>query len=161
MSSRKDAPQGLPSLPDLPTLPDMPGLPSSLKSVNLSLDPDAHKPRANPLDSVDYEDNIEADSEKEVSATLQAFKDRAAREKERFDLVTDSEYWVALCFQSRGEKTAFLSALDLLKEGDKYLDGRLLADKLGITLPEEVVPYNTSDKVDPKLTPLARGKPKR
>ena len=61
----------------------------------------ARNPIADPLAKVEYVGSVEADSKAEVSAVLQAFKDRAKAEQKRFDLATDSEYWVVLCFQSR------------------------------------------------------------
>src|SRR5688572_4184522 len=67
--------------------------------------------------------NAEADSQTEMSELLQGFKARAAREDKRFIDATDSEFWVALCFQTRAQKEEFIAALGLLAQGDKYLDG--------------------------------------
>lgn len=92
----------------------------------------------------------------EVSATLQAFKDRAKKEQERFELATDSEYWFAVCFQTRAQKEHFLKAVQLLQAGDKYIDGRLLAKRMGIELPPANVPYNVSAKPDAKLAAMVR-----
>jgi hypothetical protein len=50
------------------------------------------------------------------------FRERAAREEERFRLATDSEYWVALCFRTPDGATAFASALGLTSHG-RYVPG--------------------------------------
>lgn len=110
-----------------------------------------------PLAAVEYTGDAEVDSKAELTELQQAFRDRKKNEARRFELATDSEYWVALCFQTRAQKETFLKALKLIQYGDKYLDGRLLAEKMGITLTEEEMPYNTSAKVDKKLSTLAGG----
>ena len=65
---------------------------------------------------------------------LEAFKARAKAETERRQTATDSEYWVALCFETREQKEEFLEKIGMLAEGDKYVDGLELAKKLGLTL---------------------------
>ncbi len=44
----------------------------------------------------------------------------------------------------------------LLQAGDKYIDGALLAKRMGIELPPAQVPYNVSAKVDAKYAALVR-----
>ena len=92
--------------------------------------------------------NPELDSSADLDAVQQGFRNRAKQESDRFALATDSEYWAAICFQTREQKEAFLSALKLLEFGDKYLDGRLVAERLGIKLPESQVPYKPEPKLD-------------
>lgn len=112
---------------------------------------------ADPIGELDY-DNLsnEEVAVKETSAVLEAFKARAKAEQERFALATDSEYWVGLCFQTREQKVAFLTATGLLKHGDKYIDGQHLAKVMGVTLPGADVPYNVSAKVDPKWAAMVK-----
>lgn len=93
--------------------------------------------------------DIEVDTRADLDALSEGFRARARAEAKRFELATDSEYWCCLCFQTREQKEAFLGALNLLLHGDKYIDGRVVAKQLGITLPAADVPYNTSAKVDP------------
>lgn len=95
----------------------------------------------------------EESSKRELSELEAAFKRRAEAEQERFMLATDSEYWVAICFQSRDQKEQFLRALDLIRHGDKYLDGWTVAKKLGVQLDRADVPYNTG-KGDARLDQL-------
>lgn len=92
----------------------------------------------------------EADDAAMLSAVQSGFRERAKREDERFFLATDSEYWICVCFQTREQKEAFLSEMNWLRFGDKYLDGQLVANELGVTLPRADVPYNTSASVDRK-----------
>ncbi|WP_367429672.1 hypothetical protein [Snodgrassella alvi] len=62
--------------------------------------------------------------------------------------VTDSEYWCAVCFQTREQLMAFLKVLDIPAKENKYVDGLVLAQKLGITLPPAEVRFRLSDHVD-------------
>lgn len=89
---------------------------------------------ADPLASVEYEGKIEPDSKKETSAILEAFKARAKQEAKRMRDATDSEYWFAVCFGNREEKEQFLHAINMIAHGDKYIDGRKLAEAMGINL---------------------------
>lgn len=110
-----------------------------------------------PIGELDY-DNLtnEQVAVKETSAVLEAFKARAKAEQARFALATDTEYWVGLCFQTREQKEHFLREAKLLQHGDKYIDGALLAKRMGITLPVAEVPYNVSAKVDKKFAALVK-----
>lgn len=118
--------------------------------------PDALDPN-DPIGALDY-DNLsnEEVAVKETSAVLQAFIARSKAEQARFLLATDSEYWVGLCFQTREQKEHFLREAKLIQHGDKYIDGALLAKRMGITLPPAAVPYNISAKVDAKYAALVK-----
>ena len=116
-------------------------------------------------DDEDEADDLEGLDPEQVATRVlseaeQAFKDRAQAEARRFELATDSEYWVAMGFQSRRQKEQFLSALreklGLADDGDKYLDGWEVAKALGIHLDREEVPYNTSARQDKKWLSLTR-----
>ena len=51
---------------------------------------------------------------------------------------TDTEFWFAVCFQSRDQKDAFLLATGWMEQtgdSDKYLDGQKLAQALNVKLP--------------------------
>lgn len=90
------------------------------------------------------------DTRDELTALQAGFRQRAKDEGKRFMEATDSEYWCCLCFQTREQKEAFLTALQLIQFGDKYLDGQLVAKQLGVPIPAADVPFNTGSKVDPK-----------
>lgn len=162
MSSRKNTKQRPDD--DVGDLADLEGLGGGLDDLgdgddlaHLGEAADDERHPDDPIPDLDYENMTnEAVAVAETSAVLEAFKARAQREKERFRLATDSEYWVAVCFQTREQKEHFLQVTKLLKAGDKYIDGALVAKVLGITLPPADVPYNTSAKVDKKLAALVK-----
>lgn len=113
-----------------------------------------------PLGHIDYENITNEEAVKqETSAVLEAFKARAKKEQERFALATDTEYWVGLCFQTREQKEVFLRAVGLLQAGDKYIDGRLLAKRMGVELPDANVPYNVSARPDAKFAAMVLDQP--
>ena len=109
-----------------------------------------------PLAAVVYTGNVEVDAKAEVSALLQAFRDRAKKEQDRRMAATDSEFWFAVCFETRAQKDEFLSKLGLIAHvhGDKYIDGSVLAAKLGITLTPVDVSYR-EPRIDPKFASLS------
>jgi hypothetical protein len=74
----------------------------------------------------------------EMNAILQGFKSRSEREDQRVLDATDSEYWVALCFQTREQKEEFLTKLRLIDLGDKYIDGMKAAKVLGVKLESRI-----------------------
>jgi hypothetical protein len=78
----------------------------------------------------------------------QGFKDRAQAEAARFKAVTDSEYWVCLCFQTRAQAEEFAAKLGL-PQGQKYADGRSAAERLGIQI-------DSPDPVWPKMRSLGK-----
>ena len=100
------------------------------------------------VDIPDQTGDAEADSAADLDAVQEGFRKRAQDEGKRFALATDTEYWSCICFQTREQKEAFLAAIGVLKHGDKYLDGALVAKALGIDLPPADVPYNTSARRD-------------
>jgi hypothetical protein len=85
-------------------------------------------------DRVETTGDLEKDSEAELTQLQQDFRDRAAREDERFRLATDSEFWFAVCFRSREDKKKFLAASGLIEQGDKYLDGYVVAEILNVDI---------------------------
>lgn len=91
----------------------------------------------------------------EVSDLLAGFKERAANETERFDDATDSEYWFCICFQTRDQKDEFLTKVGWMEIGDKYLDGMLVAEVMGIKLEARIPPMPRADNVDRRLSMLA------
>jgi hypothetical protein len=92
-------------------------------------------PEPDPLAEVDYTGDLETDARAELDELHRGFRDRAAKEDERFMLATDSEYWFCVCFKSRQDKDAFLAAAGLVVIGDKYLDGYATARTLGVPMP--------------------------
>lgn len=92
--------------------------------------------------------DIEVDSLADLDAVQRGFRERAKNEDKRFELVVDSEYWFAVCFQSRAQKERFLMAMKWIELGDKYLDGQEVARLMGVDLPAEQVPFQSTGKID-------------
>ena len=90
-------------------------------------------------------EDLEKENGEDISEVLKGFRERAQQEAARFIEVTDSEFFVCVCFQTREQKEEFLQevGLDLERDGDKYIDGMVLAKKLGITLKTKVPPIRT------------------
>ena len=97
------------------------------------LDPDAHRPVPEPEPVGTFAEQAVV----QLTELEQGIKDRKRAERDRFRAATDSEYWFAVCFTSRAQKETFLRAAGLWEHGDKYLDGRLVADRFGIELAGE------------------------
>ena len=92
--------------------------------------------------------NPEIDSKADLDEVQKSFRERIEMENERFQNTTDSEYWFAVCFQTREQKEAFLKAMNLFLIGDKYLDGVEVAKQLGINIPAANINYLPNGKVD-------------
>jgi hypothetical protein len=90
----------------------------------------------------------------EVNEVLAGFKSRAKQENQRLDDVTDSEFWFAMCFQTRAQKDEFLEKAGWEELGDKYLDGMAVAEIMDIKL-ESPIPPMPKTRVDQKLIQLA------
>lgn len=106
-----------------------------------------------PPDMVDFTEpsgDLEKDCLNELNDLQAGFRQRAKQENNRFELATDSEYWFAVCFQTREQKDFFLKEISKISNiyGDKYINGEELAAALNIKLPDSDVPYNTSCKKD-------------
>lgn len=65
---------------------------------------------------------------------IQALREKRKAERDRFREATDTEYWVALCFETRAQKEEFLEKLGIAELGDKYLNGYKVAEKLGVSI---------------------------
>lgn len=98
--------------------------------LNMSLDIDDKEKENIP------EKNVEKKTRDFISEVENSFIKRAKTEKERFDLATDSEYWVCLCFQSREQVEAFIEKSGWGEKTDKYIDGQEVASRLNISLPQ-------------------------
>ena len=82
----------------------------------------------------------------EVDAIAAGFRERRAREAERFELATNSDYWFCVCFATEAQRSAFLESTGWNVLGFRFLDGRDLAQRLGVDLPTDPVwPNATTD----------------
>ncbi|MGO9358064.1 MAG: hypothetical protein ACLP1D_10360 [Xanthobacteraceae bacterium] len=77
----------------------------------------------------------------QAESKLDGFRRRSKAEEERRKEITDSEYWVAFCFESRAQKEEFLGKLGLLDGGDKYVDGLAAAKAMGVAIESPRIPF--------------------
>jgi hypothetical protein len=71
----------------------------------------------------------------------EGFRARAKREAERFELATDTEYWVALCFREAHHPAAFCEAVGVQADENRYVSGHALRAALG-----ELPPRSARDR---------------
>ncbi|WP_242882602.1 hypothetical protein [Actinomadura litoris] len=71
----------------------------------------------------------------------EGFRARAKREAERFELATDTEYWVALCFREAHHPAAFCEAVGVQPDENGYLSGPELRAAVG-----ELAPRSARDR---------------
>lgn len=104
--------------------------------------------------------DAEADSKADLTELQAGFRARAAADVKRKGLATDSEFWGAVCFQTREQRDAFFAAIGAqgLGVGGRYFDGEAIAAKMGITLPTADVPYKAAVKPDPAWVELTKEK---
>ncbi len=111
--------------------------------------------RAPYVDMPEPTGDAEVDSFADLDAVQAGFRRRAKDESARFNEVTDSEYWFAVCFKTRAQREAFLAAIKQSPDG-KYLDGEAIARALGIELPEADVKFHDVSRVDKTWIEFAR-----
>lgn len=94
----------------------------------------------------------DAFAEQQVKAGKRgSFKAKEAKENERRRLALNPNFWCCLVFQSQEQKDAFLKNAGLDGYGMKYLDGRLVAKKFGVPIPEQSVKFQ-GEKEDAAMT---------
>ncbi len=103
-----------------------------------------------PLEDVEYSDDLEASADSEMSEILRQIKERRQADRDRFRVARDPDYFVVLCFQSRDQRNEFLAKSEWGQRDEKYLNGLEICRRLGI----DVQPI--------KIEPLKfRGKPNK
>lgn len=96
-----------------------------------------------------------------VAAKKAEFAAREQRVRAVWQRTTDKSYYFTVVFDAGNQARAFIDALKLqgklMQSGDLYLDGRALADALGIALPEPNYPLVANLK-EPKNSRAKRAK---
>jgi hypothetical protein len=115
-----------------------------MKQFRVSADPEA----------VEAVEDLEAKVERTLTEAEASFHERRKAEEQRMEAATDTEYWVAVCFQTREQRDAFVAGLGLPDTEEKYADGVALAAKVGITLPPGPT-WQTRTKSAAKFAALA------
>jgi len=122
-------------------------------------------PVPDPLAKLPVTGNLESDSLDEQKAMTNAFvsqqekaeaktgyfKGKEKKENARRQLSTDTNFWCCLVFQSEEQKLSFLASAGITELGERYIDGRLAAAKLGVAIAEESVNF-IGEKQDKAMT---------
>lgn len=116
-----------------------------LKAFDPAPDPLSEQPKETPPDE---------STQIELTELQIGFRERMAAEQARFLAVTDASYYFTVCFESGAQATKFLKYFGV--GDDLFVDGRILADKLGIDLPKAELKA-TTNRISPKLAALVKG----
>ena len=110
-----------------------------------------------PLDAVEQTGDVERDSLAElevIQRSVAQVKEVAEMDRRRY--AGDADFWLGAVFQSRRQKEAFLRALPQLPcDEGQYVDGRVLAELLGIELPPVPIPRTPRRRIDRDYAELA------
>jgi len=112
------------------------------------------KAAPDPIDESRYPGELEGDQEAELDMVAEGFRERMKNEAKRFGDATDSSYYFVAVFESPAQAAAFTKALQLPDK--RFIDGRAMADRLGIDLPAGGIKLNPSPRLDPTLSRLVR-----
>lgn len=102
-------------------------IPAKLEAVDL-------KSKSSPLDCLPDLGSNEANCVAELNSVRESFAERARRDQERWNYNCDSDFFSVLVFQTSEQAAAFHAAIGAPAE-EKYINGILLAERLGIELP--------------------------
>lgn len=113
---------------------------SEIKNDDLDLNFSIDGPLMSEKEEQEMPSSFEDATKGEISEVLAAFKKRAADEAAAKAKNISTEYWFAVYFASQEQRDSFLNAVKLLEKlEDQYLDGTVLAKKLGISIPNEEI----------------------
>lgn len=107
-----------------------------------------------PLAGLPDAGGVEESAAAEIDAIAAGFRARAAAEQRRFDAATGAAYYTVLVFEDSEQCAAFLGAVGQPGDG-LFVDGREVAARLGIELPQSTVPRPKLGRVDATLASLA------
>lgn len=118
----------------------------------------AFDPAPDPIDESKLPGDPEGDCASELDHVHQGFRDRQKAEAERFKNATDTGYYFTVIFETGTQAEAVLKAMGCAPQagGDLFVDGRVLAEKLGVDLPKSEMVYKPLPGPDKKLTALVR-----
>ena len=103
-------------------------------------------------------DDPETDAIEELNQLHAGFRARKDAEALRFKNATDTGYYFVVVFETREQAQVALNAMGCTPNngGDLYVDGRALAEKLGVELPKSEMVYKPLPRPDKKLGALVR-----
>lgn len=89
-----------------------------------------------PTDESQYPDDIELAAKVELTQVQQGFRDRMKAEQERSDKMTAAFYYTVFVFETQDQCDVFCQDSQLVRTSDLFMDGRDLAEAMGIALPD-------------------------
>jgi hypothetical protein len=101
-------------------------------------------------------DDLQADTNAEVDALQQGFRDQREAEQQRFNTIVDGNYYFCVVFEDGLQADAFLKHFQMLAHQDLFVDGRVLAQRCGVELPASTrLKKPPVFRVDKKLASLS------
>lgn len=100
------------------------------------------QPTDDPLEDVADTGSVQGNARAELAAVQTAFYKRRDKTSQKSFAHADTEYWFAAIFETRDQKDHFLRAIGLYDEADKYIDGRSLAEHMGVELPASDIDWD-------------------
>lgn len=94
-----------------------------------------------PIDESTFPGDLEGDARAEVDQVRHAFAEAREKEKAHFARQTEAGYYFVAVFEDEPQCDAFFKAVKLSRQGDLFVDGRILADLLGVELPASDMRY--------------------
>lgn len=116
------------------------------------------QPAPDPINQKGYPGDPEGDCAHEIGELEKGFRERMRQEQDRFSNATGGGYYFVAVFETEEQCSAFLKGVGLDKGGDLFVDGRALADRVSVDIPAGAASFNTSAKIDPKLSRLVAAK---
>ncbi len=107
-----------------------------------------------PLAGLPDAESVEESAAVEIDALAAGFRARAAAEQQRFDAATGAAYYAVVVFEDSEQCSAFLSAVGQPSDS-LFVDGREIASRLGIELPQSAAPRPKLGRVDATFASLA------
>lgn len=85
----------------------------------------------------------------EASDEVKEYVSARASQQANIDADRDADFYAVVIFQSKEQRDAFCQAMRLKLDWSNYVDGRKLAEKCGVTLPE--APRVPKVDIDPAI----------
>lgn len=117
----------------------------------------AFEPAPDPIDEDKFPGDLQGDADHTLDSVQSGFRERMAAEAARFKRATDASYYFVVVCETGAQADVLLDALGgERKAGDLFVDGRAVADHLGVDLPKADLVPRKAPKIDPRLSRLVR-----